>query len=129
MFGFRNFMAGRYGSDALTYALVIFSLVLGLLMNLFRVPFLQLIMLLPLGYCFFRMFSRNIERRAAENRAFLKFWQPIGKWFMGRAARSQDAAHRYFRCPKCRQKLRVPRGKGRINITCPKCGNKFIKKT
>ena len=66
----------------------------------------------------FRTFSRNTYRRYEENRKFLMFFQ-----------RLRDRDHRYFYCPRCRQQVRVPRGKGTIAITCPKCREKFVKKT
>ena len=64
------------------------------------------------------MFSRNTYARYEENRKFLRFFD-----------RLKDREHRYFSCPKCQQPVRVPRGKGKIAITCPKCREKFIKKT
>ena len=103
---------------------------LGLLMNLFRVPFLQLIMLLPLGYCFFRMFSRNIQARYAENEKFMRWWRPVSNRIRGAQGRFADRkTHCYFKCPECGQRLRVPKGKGKIMITCPHCHIKFDRKT
>ena len=69
-------------------------------------------------WAIFRTFSRNTYRRYQENRKFLML-----------LARIKDRKHRYFTCPRCRQPVRVPRGKGKIAITCPKCKEKFIKKT
>ena len=73
---------------------------------------------IPLIWSIFRMYSRNIEARRRENAAFLRFF-----------SRLTDKQYRYFRCPGCRQVVRVPRGKGKINIRCPKCSRQFIKKT
>ena len=72
----------------------------------------------PLIWSMFRIYSRNIEARRRENAAFQRFF-----------TRLRDRQNRYFTCPRCRQVVRVPRGKGRINIRCPKCGEQFIKKT
>jgi ribosomal protein L37AE/L43A len=69
-------------------------------------------------WAIFRMMSRNVYKRYQENRKFLQFFDRI-----------KDRQHRYYDCPKCRQTVRVPRGKGKISITCPKCREKFIKKT
>ena len=110
---FRRFMYGRYGTDSLNKALLIAAVVLMLLgwvggswiaswMTIFN-----LFAYAPLIWCIFRMYSRNIDARRREN----------AKW-MG-----------FFACPSCGQSVRVPRGKGKINIRCPKCGERFIKKT
>ncbi|MBO2527292.1 MAG: hypothetical protein CW335_03815, partial [Clostridiales bacterium] len=71
-----------------------------------------------LGFSLFRTFSRNIYTRQKENRRFRQLW-----------TRLRDRKNRYYRCPKCRQTVRVPKGRGKISIRCPKCGEKFIKKT
>ena len=118
----RRFMAGRYGTDKLnTYILalgVIFCLV-----SMFFPTAVGKLLLTALSYFFliwamFRTFSRNTYRRYQENRKFLSLLN-----------RLKDRQHRYFNCPKCRQQVRVPRGKGKISITCPKCGERFIRKT
>ena len=67
----------------------------------------------------FRMFSKNIAKRRRENEVFIGIFRP----------RVDAKTHRYFRCPKCAQKVRVLRGKGKIMITCPQCGEKFAKKS
>ena len=66
----------------------------------------------------FRMLSRNTYKRYQENRKFLQIFD-----------RLKDREHRYFDCPKCRQMVRVPKGKGKIAISCPRCREKFIRKT
>ena len=121
---FRRFMYGRYGTDSLNKALLIAAVVLMLLgwaggswiaswMTIFN-----LFAYAPLIWCIFRMYSRNIDARRREN----------AKW-MGFLSCLRDRDNRYFRCPRCHQTVRVPRGKGKINIRCPKCGERFIKKT
>ena len=117
---FRNFMLGRYGSDKLNVALLIFGVALMLLGSLFgkKLAVLNLLAYLPLIWCIFRMYSRNLEARRRENAAFLNFFSHL-----------KDKDHRYFRCPRCKQTVRVPRGRGKINIRCPKCSERFIKKT
>ena len=120
--GLGRFMAGRYGTDKLNIFLLRTSLVLMLIDLFIPAGLLKLIFwALPMGlmvYCIFRSFSRNIYRRYEENRKYLQLVDMI-----------KDRQHRYFDCPKCRQRVRVPRGKGKISITCPKCREKFIKKT
>ena len=117
---FRNFMLGRYGSDKLNVALLIFGVALMILGSLFgeKLAFLSLVAYIPLFWCIFRMYSRNLEARRRENAAFLNFFSHL-----------KDKDHRYFRCPRCKQTVRVPRGRGKINIRCPKCSERFIKKT
>ena len=117
---FRNFMLGRYGSDKLNVALLIFGVALMILGSLFgeKLAFLSLVAYIPLFWCIFRMYSRNLEARRRENAAFLNFFSHL-----------KDKEHRYFRCPRCKQTVRVPRGRGKINIRCPKCSERFIRKT
>ncbi|MBQ6831631.1 MAG: hypothetical protein IJO28_03245 [Oscillospiraceae bacterium] len=120
--GLRRFMIGRYGSDKLNIALLLTGVVLWLLSNF--IPFTGVKLLLLLAYYFlmglaiFRMLSRNTYKRYQENKKYLQFIDRI-----------KDREHRYYDCPRCRQQVRVPRGKGKISITCPKCKEKFIKKT
>jgi len=76
------------------------------------------------------MLSRNIKRRRAENDRFLRYWWPVRT----KASRSlslarQRKTHKFFKCPGCGNTLRVPRGKGKLQITCPKCGERFSRKT
>lgn len=119
----RRFMYGRYGTDSLNKALLIVALVLMFLAIVGGrfVPWLSLagtLAYVPLVYSIFRMYSRNIEKRRRENAAWQRFLLPL-----------KDRNNRYFKCPKCRQTVRVPRGKGKINIRCPKCNERFIKTT
>lgn len=126
-----RFMYGRYGTDALYMFLLAAAVVLSLLNTLFTAifrtspvftkfvsPLLMLLVFLLLGFGLFRAFSRNLTRRRAENRAFQKFWN-----------RLCDRKNRYFSCPICKQTVRVPRKRGKISIRCPKCGERFIRKT
>ena len=119
---FRRFMQGRYGTDKLNMVILGAGLVISLV-NMF-LPFRSLSLILTLisyvflGIAMFRCLSRNTYKRYRENRRYLLWLQ-----------RFKDKEHRYFDCPRCRQQVRVPKGKGKINISCPKCGNKFMKKT
>ena len=118
----RHFMLGRYGTDKLNMAILGAGLAACVLGMFVRLPLADLI-LTVLSYSFmiwaiFRMLSRNTYKRYQENRKYLRFLERI-----------KDRQHRYYDCPRCRQPVRVPRGKGKIAITCPKCKEKFIKKT
>ena len=117
-----RFMEGRYGTDKLNIFLLRTSLIMMVVDMFLPGGLLKLIFwALPMGlmiYSLIRSFSRNIYRRYEENRKYLQLVDMI-----------KDRQHRYFDCPKCRQRVRVPRGKGKISITCPKCREKFIRKT
>ena len=118
----RRFMEGRYGNDRLNMYILGTGLVLVLVYAFIPSRMVQLV-LWALSYvlmfwAIFRMLSRNVYKRYQENRKFLQIFDRI-----------KDRQHRYYDCPKCRQTVRVPRGKGKIAITCPKCKEKFIKNT
>ena len=118
----RGFMAGRYGTDKLNMVILCVGLAASLLSVFFQSSPLNLVFfVLSYGlmiWAIFRSLSRNTYKRYQENRKFLQF-----------TSRLKDRQNRYFDCPKCRQVVRVPRGKGKISITCPKCHEKFIRKT
>ncbi len=120
--GLRSFMTGRYGTDKLNMVILSAGLVASLLSVWISAPGWNLLLfVLSYGlmiWAIFRSLSRNTYRRYQENRKFLQFF-----------FRLKDRDNRYFDCPKCRQMVRVPRGKGKIAITCPRCKEKFIRKT
>lgn len=120
--GLARFMQGRYGTDKLN------NVILGLgvaacIINMFIRSSLVNVILMLVSYALmfwaiFRSLSRNTYKRYQENRKYLRFMDQI-----------KDRDHRYFTCPRCRQSVRVPRGAGKIAIRCPKCGERFVKKT
>ena len=127
--GLARFMYGRNGTDQLNVALLTAYIALLLLRTL-------LLLLFPLeilAICsdvlvwalviviFFRIFSRNLEKRRRENQRFLQWWTPKRAAYAAWNSRRRDKEHRYFKCRHCGAICRVPRGKGRIEITCPKC--------
>jgi len=122
----RRFLYGRYGPDALFYGLSALAFLLAVVGSLGRLPIVMYVGYLPMLAAFWRMLSKKHERRRRENAAFLRyFWSPVSSFFK----RAADRRHRYFCCPKCACTARVPRGKGKIAITCPKCGEAFVRKT
>ena len=126
----RNFMIGRYGPDQLNMALIILAIIVGILSNIVKLNIITLLSYLLLILVIFRMLSRNITARRKENDRSLKLWWPVKQKLRGlfdRAKRSRN--YRFFKCPGCRNTLRVPRGKGKIQITCPRCGERFIKRS
>ena len=118
----RQFMAGRYGTDKLNTCILVLGVIVSIVAAILHNPFLTLIFAtlsyVLMFWAIFRTFSRNTYKRYQENRKFLMLLDRI-----------KDRKHRYYSCPRCRQPVRVPRGKGKIAITCPKCKEKFIKKT
>jgi len=121
-YGMRNFMVGRYGTDKLNMVILSAGLA-ACLISAFADSVKINLLLTGVSYglmiwALYRSFSRNTYKRYQENRKFLQFFE-----------RLKDREHRYYDCPKCRQVVRVPRGKGKIAITCPKCKERFVKKT
>lgn len=132
----RTFMQGRYGSDQLCLALLVVSIILSFLSPLTRSPIIGILSYVPLAFCIYRMFSKNISKRYEENRKFMNFWHPIWQKILGlknkcqkQVAHLKDKDHKYYKCPNCKKTLRVPKGRGKIRITCPKCHQEFSKRT
>lgn len=158
---FQQFMYGRYGVDEFSHTLAYTSIGMFILHAIFRIPVIDNLGMLILIYCYFRIFSRSIYKRAAENQKYLQVKNNFLQKFSNRNSsysqsspsgsfsqklsnvidslarklkREKDHAsqlkdYRFFTCPTCKQKVRVPRGKGKIKIHCPRCKNDFIKKT
>lgn len=130
---FERFMEGRYGMDELSRFTDVAALAL-LIISLFikgsagRILFYIAAALIIWSYI--RIFSRNTHKRYAENERFLALTGRIRSgWAKSRRRKEQSKIYRYFNCPECGQKVRVPRGKGKICITCPKCRKEFIRKS
>lgn len=121
----RRFMYGRYGADQLGYCTVGLYLALYLLGNLTRWGVLRALSVVAAVLTIYRMLSRNIPKRREENRRFLALTAPARSWWRTRSMKRADKTHKYFKCPNCGQQLRVPRGAGRIRITCRACGAEF----
>ncbi|MBQ9045443.1 MAG: hypothetical protein IJ112_05800 [Oscillospiraceae bacterium] len=131
---FQRMMIGRNGMDALNRFLSVVLLLI-VAVELF-VPgkavarwlgFLSLALLIVI---YFRMFSRDLYRRGQENGAYLRLRYPVFSAVQGWLERfRQRKEYRFFRCPSCRAWLRVPRGKGQINIVCRKCGTAFRRRS
>ncbi len=119
-----RFMVGRYGPDAFSRAMSVIAMFF-LLLSWFVLPqvFYTLALIL-IAYSIFRMFSRNHQQRQKENLFYTK--QVVNK-LKYRSSRSKT--HRIYSCPQCKQKIRVPKGKGNIMIRCPKCQTEFMKKS
>lgn len=124
-----RFLSGRNGPDALSIALSLSSCVL-LVIAMFAggaaSSVLWLLALVFLGASYFHIFSKNIEKRGAENARFLTRLEPLIR-FRNRqkTKRRQKNLYSFFKCPQCGTVLRVPKGKGRIRITCKSCKHMF----
>lgn len=126
----RQFMIGRYGTDGLNQFLSIASLVLLLIAIISRVSLFTYLGAALLIFCYYRTFSRNISKRTEENYKFYTLKDRVDNKFKGwKDQWANRKVYHYYRCPQCRQKLRVPRSRGRIQISCPRCGTQFIKKS
>ena len=140
-----QFMQGRYGADQMGQMLSAVSMVF-LIISLFsRNQAWFLLAVIGIVYNYFRMFSKNISKRAAENQKYMNFrYRAVCFFKKGRTGGSasfaqkqaqrkahheQKKIYRFFACPNCAQKVRVPKGKGKICITCPKCHTEFVKRS
>ena len=142
---FQQFMYGRYGMDQLNRFLSTVALIVLVVSIFVRRPIVEIIALALLFWCYYRMFSKNIAKRAAENQKYMNFRyravcffkkgrngnsasfaQKQAKW---KAHQEQKKIYRFYSCPNCSQKVRVPKGKGRIQLICRKCGNRFERKS
>ena len=125
---FMRFMSGRNGVDELNRFLLAATLICYFISILTNWSILYFIAVLLLFYGYFRMFSRNLYKRSEENRTYLNKTSKIRyKWNAKLSQLKQLRTHHIYKCPTCKQKIRVPRGKGRIEIRCPKCRSTFIK--
>lgn len=130
---FQRMFIGRNGPDHLSLGLTILSLVLSLIRSgiaILNIEIFYILSIIVFVLAILRMFSRNIEKRRKENLMFLKLVNKPKMWYYNcKAASAQSKLYKIFRCPKCGQKLRVPKGKGKVSIKCSKCGERIIKNT
>lgn len=125
-----KFLMGRNGGDLLSAALLILSFFLTIISKMSNLPILLYLSYIPLAISVYRMFSKDIEKRRLENYKFSILISPIYSWFKKKEKRIKDSrTHKYFKCPSCKTSMRVPKGKGKLMVTCPNCGEKFQKKS
>ena len=129
-----KFMYGRYGTDRLNMFLLIVLIVCAGLNLFVRNGYFSIVMssweTLLIVLIYYRMFSRNIQKRYAENQKYLSLENKV-KRFFGRTKYIQEQRKDFhiYTCPQCRQKIRIPKRKGKISVRCPKCGVEFVKKS
>lgn len=131
---FRRFMMGRYGVDSFSKFLLLAGVIMAFISSLTKFSILYVLGWICLLYSYFRVFSKNYAKRAAENQKYLQITAKISSKFSGlkrgtKNHTAKDPYHRIFKCPGCKQKIRVPSRKGKIEIRCPKCGRTFIKRS
>jgi hypothetical protein len=139
---FSQFMQGRYGMDQLAkaesgliFVLLVLSVVISLIFGRFAgtgpVLFvLEVLWIALFIHLYFRIFSKNLSKRSAENQKYCNFkYRMVVKKDRWKKEWAQRKTYRFFRCPQCHQRVRVPKGRGRICITCPKCRNEFVKRS
>lgn len=130
-----RFMQGRYGVDQFsrfTMSVAMISIILTIFIRNASIlrSILDFIGLAAIFYTYFRMMSRNVSARYEENRKYLQATENIRHWFQKEKHRLQQRkVYHIYKCPSCSQKIRIPRGKGKIEIDCPKCHTKFVKKS
>lgn len=129
-----RFMYGRNGNDQLNMALLSAYLLVWLLQVLLGRYFavrliLEAVSIVLAALVAFRIFSRDLSKRRAENARFLELWRLVKDRLTIARRRRQDREHKYFVCKNCKTVCRVPAGKGRVEITCPKCGGKIMGKS
>ena len=127
---FYQFMSGRNGVDDLARMHSWMVLVLLLLGIFTRLGIFSLLALVLIVYMYFRVFSRNTSKRYEENQKYLNFkYNRTVSWNRFKKHLAQRKDYRFYKCPMCKQEVRVPKGHGKIEITCPKCREQFIRRS
>lgn len=126
----RQFMIGRYGQDQLGKFILSLALVI-LIINLFvKNASLPTIVLVLIIYSYYRILSRDVNARYSENKKFLDTVEPLKRKFSKSNSKYENKkVYKYIKCPSCKLEMKVPKGKGKIRVTCKSCGNKFIVKS
>ena len=121
-------MSGRYGVDELSKFMLYVLLVLCIISLFTRNAFFNLLITAGMVYLYFRMFSRNYQKRYLENQWFLAKQEKVRHIFRReKNLAEQRKNYRIYTCPTCKQKIRIPKGHGKVQVTCPKCRTEFIK--
>ena len=134
---FSQFMQGRYGMDQLGRMLSRLCIVFVILNIIFRKQILWYLALACIVVLDLRMFSKNIQKRYAENQKYLVYETKVRSWFSNlkynithfQENREKNKGYHIYKCPRCKQKIRIPKGKGNIMVRCPKCQFEFHKRS
>lgn len=123
-------MYGRYGVDALSKGILYVSIAFLVINMFFHSVIINSVSMALLFICYFRMFSRNFGKRQSENTKYLGYCNRVKHSISKIKFHVKESKnHHIYRCPNCKQKIRIPRGKGKISIRCPKCQTEFIKRS
>lgn len=123
-------MIGRYGQDELGKFILSLSLILLIINLFFKTAALSAAALVLIIYSYYRIFSRDVRARYVENKKFLSTVDPLRrKFFSSKNKYDNRKVYKYIKCPKCKFEMKVPKNKGKIRVTCKKCGEKFIVKS
>lgn len=125
---FQRFMQGRYGMDGLGQFLMWTAVVCLLLSWFVEGALFNILALAALVWGYFRMFSRNTQKRYQENCTYYRCINSVKNFFKKQKDYTQQRkTHHIYKCPQCKQKIRIPKGKGKVEIRCQRCGATFIK--
>ena len=126
----QRFMSGRNGTDDLSKCCLVVAMAALIISMFSRWTLFYILGLVLLIYAYWRTFSKNVPKRYEENQKYLNFrYQAVVKKEQWKKRFAGRKIYRYFKCPQCRQRVRVPKGKGKICITCPKCRTGFVKRS
>ena len=127
--GAQRLMLGRHGADEFSLALLICGVALSILGSATGLIVLDLLGMAAYIYSLFRMFSKNLAKRAAENQGFLGLWTRVASGVRQFFVRLRNMrSYKYFKCPQCHARLRLPRKVGEVTVTCGKCKHAFKQK-
>ena len=125
----RNFMVGRYGDDALNRFICILIFIFIVLNWILQNNIIRIVIYVFFFLFIYRSFSKNIVARSIENDKFIKHKRKVSRIFKIMKKNFQDKENKYVLCPTCVQMIRVPKGKGKIEITCRHCKKRFEKRS
>ena len=124
----KKFMSGRYGVDELSTTVIILGFLITPVSSYLRIP--SIIPIIIFVYAYYRVLSKDKDKRSAENKKFLKILEPITSRFKKSKMKMDGSKnYKYFTCKNCKQEMKVPKGNGKIRVTCPKCGEETIQKS
>lgn len=123
-------MVNRYGVDRLSFFILLMASILSLIVGMLGFDILSVLPLLLMVWAVYRIFSKKISNRSKENRIYLAYESKFTSKFSSLPATlAESKTYHHFKCPECSQKIRIPKGRGKIAITCPKCQKEFTKKS
>lgn len=127
---FQRFMYGRHGQDEFARFLITAAVACAVLNIFVKNTIIYWLAWILIVYAYFRILSKNHQARYAENQKYLQLTYKFRYWFdQQKKLAGERKYHHIYSCPKCRQKIRIPKGKGKIMVRCPKCQHEFQKRS